>query len=260
MVRLFITNHKNILKWKINKGRKRVKKEIVIIILLVVCVLGLGGFVIYDKVLKEEEVVENKENDSTLENIDESNKLENAKKEILLFVHNIATRFDGTWFPSVDYYDREISNHNVLSNEFMEVYLLSFLNNYEKNWCFTDPSGSSNTYAVKTEEFKKVYKELWNKDVTFENSLDEEIVCDDGKTYDKEKYTLFSVYVGEQEVAPRIELNDVASIGADNYIVYLDFIYGIDDPQVGYDEVYFDAQIHFQYAKDIFTIEKFEIV
>ena len=115
---------------------KKNKGLVIAVILLVVCVLGLGGFIVYDKVLKKEPAkpVENrKDNEPIVENEKDNEPIvENEKEDIEVSSPE-------------NFYDTEF---NKLGKELLKRYSMKYMNAeyyfYNLNWYETNKLDESN--------------------------------------------------------------------------------------------------------------------
>lgn len=117
------------------------KKELVIIIILSICVLGLGGFIIYDQFLKDEPAIEENKNNETneKENNNEQNNEEteiNFVKDELQKLENALNKEVKDWnSPCFNLANSFVANYYVETTEFFDVmapYIMQCL--YEKEY------------------------------------------------------------------------------------------------------------------------------
>ena len=140
------------------------KKNICIIILLI-CVLGLGGYIAYDKILKDNDktnVNNEQKNDNSKDNLTEVNLKESDKIKFENIHHLFQYTLNTSVIPIPK--NRITNNEITLSNSEkinMAFYLaINVLNDGSSNFKNDNETEESGSYAVEIETFKKIYLDL----------------------------------------------------------------------------------------------------
>lgn len=137
------------------------KKELVIIIILATCLLGLGGFVVYDKFLKDEPATEENNNEQNGKDVDAINS--DIEKRVMDL--SVIEKF-------LDYGNFEFeSNKNVLDDAYnrLDYVVLSFKDNYNST---SDEYGQLQSMAyVSYNDYQNKYNEIYGPLYNFEDDL-----------------------------------------------------------------------------------------
>ena len=149
------------------------KKNICIIILLI-CVLGLGGYIAYDKILKDNDktnVNNEQKNDNSKDNLTEVNLKESDKIKFENIHHLFQYTLNTSVIPIPK--NRITNNEITLSNLEkinMAFYLaINVLNDGSSNFKNDNETEESGSYAVEIETFKKIYLDLFNENLNENN-------------------------------------------------------------------------------------------
>lgn len=210
--------------------KKKINVQLIIIVILVICLIGTSGFIVYDKFIKDNSSVTDSENDI-------EGKLENGKVTITPEIEAKVTDFTALEsFGKV--IDSEFRNKNVFDDAYVRVdYVTHIIQTIEKSCMWTSGATRQETPYVLYDTYKKKYESIYGDLYNLETDLQAEYVglsagrdCDDPELSGGN----YICWMGTRGVNPsqlKMELND-KNIEDNTYILSGTYNIGIINTDV----------------------------
>ena len=192
------------------ESKKSSKGLTILIIVLIVCVLGLGGYIVYDKVLSKNKEIENNNNTPSTTKKEENINLDNSDKNSILekyILENINLESDYEVLNNEEYEtlvkkyeddanniienENEVAINNTISTEINWKEVSKYVDNKELTSKMTE---NSKLKSVKYDDLLKTKKQLYG-----ENSILEKQNLDYGNCSDYIYIEKLNIYIANYE-------------------------------------------------------------